>query len=545
MEREGMKRILFFTFVIMVAMGAGNTFAYTVPENDTNVEFLYVTGPEGDPLRGADDHTQVLNIDIPEDEQGEVKIGIYDPGAGGDVDARTNGSNPWDTKTEITLSGRDGEIYKKRFKNDKKYDSKFYYFKTLSKTDGKKIGSFYRFTLVITAVSGDDANLFKVDVSPESAKVSSPNITFRLAAEEGSEMHFYPLLPAGVDQIVVSNYDLDHDGGISSFHDPSNDRDYEVEDSESGQWHDTVVTLSSAQERYLNYRIIKGTQFWAHAGIKITDKDGNPIPIYFRKKSLGGCDEFTFDATSSYDPDNQALAYHWDFGDGTVSDDPIVTHRFPKGGDYNVILSVQDNSGLECDTAVSSQVVRVNTPPVAGFTGPEIACTDQTVTFDAGGTTDNTPDQLSYQWNFGDGTSAEGKQVTKVFNKGGTYNVNLVVDDNSETTCSTDTASSLITVNTKPVANAGNDIDLCLPHNQDYSVSFDGSGSTDADGNTLTYRWDFGDGSGDSGSNVTHVYKNGGEYVARLFVDDGSGSACSSNTDTVNVKLNKSPVVEE
>jgi PKD repeat protein len=276
--------------------------------------------------------------------------------------------------------------------------------------------------------------------------------------------------------------------------------------------------------------------------MKITDKDGNPIPIYFRKGDMGGCNEFTFDATSSFDPDNQALVYHWDFGDGNVSEEAVVTHRFEQGGDFNVILSVQDNSGLECDTAVASQVVSVNTPPVAALTGPGQACTNQVVTFDASGTTDNTPGQITYNWDFGDGTGAEGAQVTKSFDKGGTYNVQLAVDDNSGTTCSSDSVGKLITINTKPVANAGNDIDLCLPHNQDYNVSLDGSGSTDADGNELTYRWDFGDGSSDTGSNVTHVYKSRGEYNAKLFVDDGSGSACSSSSDTVNLKLNKAPV---
>ncbi|KHE90719.1 MAG: hypothetical protein SCABRO_03564, partial [Candidatus Scalindua brodae] len=540
-----MKKLLFFTFVIVVAMGAGKSFAYTVPENDTNVEFLYVTGPEGDPLRGADDHTQVLHIDIPEGEQGEVSIGVYDPDTGGDVDARTDSKNAWNTDSIITLSGRDGEIYKKKFKGNQ-YDNKVYHFKPLSVTDGVKIGGYYRFTLEVTAVSGDDANLFKVEVSPESARVSSPNITFRLAEGKDSKMYFYPLVPEGIDQIVVSNYDLDEEGGTSSIHDPSNDKEYDIEGSQSGQWQDTVVNLSSTKERFLNYKIVKGTQYWAHAGVRIADKDGNPIPIYFRKKAkpvfLGTCNEFTFDATSSFDPDNQALAYHWDFGDGNVSEEAVVTHRFEQGGDYNVILSVQDNSGLECDTAVTSQIVSVNTPPVASLTGPGKACTDQVVTFDASGTVDNTPDQLTYNWDFGDGTSAEGARVTKSFDKGGTYNIQLFVDDNAGTTCSTDSTGKLITINTNPVANAGKDIDFCLQHNQDYIVSFDGSGSTDADGDSLSYNWDFGDGTGDSGVNVTHVYPHRGEYVATLSVDDGFGSVCSSHTDTVNVKLNKAPV---
>ena len=471
-----MKKLLFFTFVVVVVLSVTKSFAYTVPEDDSNVEFLYVTGPNGDPLGGAEDHTQVLHIDIPEDEQGAVSIGIFDPDTGGDIDLKPNSSSSWDTKTVITIFGSDGKIAKKKFDDDGKYNNEFYYFKSFPKTDGEKIGNFYRFTLEITAVSGEDANLFKVAVSPGSAGVSSPNITFRLKEAEGSKMYFFPLIPEGIDQIIVSNYDLDHDGGISSFHDPDGGKDYDIEDSLSGQWHDTVVDLSSTHERFLDYRIIKGTQFESHAGIKITDKDGNPIPIYFRKRSLGGCDEFTFDATSSFDPDNQALVYHWDFGDGNVSEEAVVTHRFEQGGDYNVILSVQDSSGLECDTSVASQVVTVNTPPVAALTGPGKACTSQVVTFDASGTTDSTPGQITYNWDFGDGTSAEGVQVTKSFDKGGTYNVQLDVNDNAGTTCSTDSTGKLITINTNPVANAGQDIRVTIA-----DLSSDNIGSHDLD----------------------------------------------------------------
>lgn len=549
-----MKRLWVLTFVIAVAMSTGKCFAYTVPQDDTKVEFLYVAGTKADPMKGAQDHKQELFIDVPADEQASVKIGVYDPDTGGelysqstgsDIDARESGYNEWDTVTVITLSGKKGVMHKKKFAQDG-YNRKTYFFPQLSKTDGVKVGDYYRFTLNLTAISGDDFNLFNVVVSPDSARVSSTNISFRLLTDEGAKMYFYPLIPEGTKEIVVDNFDLDPDGGTSMLRDPADNKEYKLNDSASGEWHPTNVTLSSAKERFVEYIVTKGTQIEAQAAIRISDAAGNPIPIYFRRMagpvSTGKCNEFTFDATSSFDPDDQALSFHWDFGDGTTSTEPIVTHRFESGGDYNVVLTVQDDSGLECDSAVSSQIVKVNSPPSATFTSPDIACTNQEVTFDASSTTDNTPDQLSYQWDFRDGTAAEGNTVTKVFEKGGKYKVRLLVNDNADTACSTDVIERVITINTNPVANAGEDIDLCLPHNQDYRISFDGSRSTDADGNALTYKWDFGDGSGETGAKVTHVYPHGGEYVATLFVDDGSGSACSSSADTVNVKINKAPV---
>lgn len=54
-------------------------------------------------------------------------------------------------------------------------------------------------------------------------------------------------------------------------------------------------------------------------------------------------------------------------------------------------------------------------------------------------------------------------------------------------------------------------------------VRFDGSASTDPEGEPLTYRWDFGDGATSDEVSPTHTYTVPGTYTARLSVDDGSG----------------------
>lgn len=52
-------------------------------------------------------------------------------------------------------------------------------------------------------------------------------------------------------------------------------------------------------------------------------------------------------------------------------------------------------------------------------------------------------------------------------------------------------------------------------------VSFNGSGSTDPDGDPIAFAWTFGDGSMAFGANPSHVYAHGGEYSAALSVTDG------------------------
>jgi glucose/arabinose dehydrogenase len=61
------------------------------------------------------------------------------------------------------------------------------------------------------------------------------------------------------------------------------------------------------------------------------------------------------------------------------------------------------------------------------------------------------------------------------------------------------------------------------------AVGFDGSQSTDQDGNALLYSWDFGDGTASSGQQVAHAYNRTGLYDATLTVSDGNRGLGSSS----------------
>ena len=52
-------------------------------------------------------------------------------------------------------------------------------------------------------------------------------------------------------------------------------------------------------------------------------------------------------------------------------------------------------------------------------------------------------------------------------------------------------------------------------------LSFDASKSTDEDGDTLTYSWNFGDNSTSKEVSGTHTYAEPGEYTVTLVVSDG------------------------
>ncbi|MDP8212956.1 MAG: PKD domain-containing protein [Candidatus Zapsychrus exili] len=255
------------------------------------------------------------------------------------------------------------------------------------------------------------------------------------------------------------------------------------------------------------------------------------------------CNQFTFDATGSYDPDKGNITFFWDFGDGDTSTEPVANHTYKKSGDYNVALTVADNSGMECSTAITSNLIRANIPPHVSFSAPEMICVNQTTSFDGSTSYADNRSRLNYIWDFGDGTTVEGDKVTsKSYTKGGNYKVSLLVDDNAGTGCSTKTTEKFVLVNEPPVADAGDsEVLKCMGDDANIAVDFDASNSTDANNDKLEYTWYFGDGNKADGAKVTHQYSDVGNYDAKLVVKDNTKIGCGTSVGFVTVRINKAP----
>jgi DNA/RNA endonuclease G (NUC1) len=73
------------------------------------------------------------------------------------------------------------------------------------------------------------------------------------------------------------------------------------------------------------------------------------------------------------------------------------------------------------------------------------------------------------------------------------------------------------------------------------SVSMSAAGSTDPNGDALTYLWSFGDGSTATGLSVSHTYAQDGGYTVRLIVRDSRG--LEDTVTTTAVITNVAPVI--
>ncbi|HHC24503.1 MAG TPA: PKD domain-containing protein, partial [Desulfobacterales bacterium] len=152
----------------------------------------------------------------------------------------------------------------------------------------------------------------------------------------------------------------------------------------------------------------------------------------------------TFDGSGSIDrdevfSDEGPLQYHWDFGSGNVAEGEIVTHIFDEPGQYEVRLTVSDDSETACGTGEDVTIVKVNAAPVAeaghdrkAFVGGA----HDAVLFDASQSYDPDEDPLTCYWDFGDGTRDFGEQVFHTYIKPGVYTVRLRVSDGEGTNCS-------------------------------------------------------------------------------------------------------------
>ena len=63
------------------------------------------------------------------------------------------------------------------------------------------------------------------------------------------------------------------------------------------------------------------------------------------------------------------------------------------------------------------------------------------------------------------------------------------------------------------------------------TVDFDASGSTDADGNIVSYEWGFGDGNNGTGVTIEHVFNAADTYTITLTVTDDQGKTASATQE--------------
>ena len=160
-------------------------------------------------------------------------------------------------------------------------------------------------------------------------------------------------------------------------------------------------------------------------------------------------------------------------------------------GTYTVQLIVNDGTVDSAPDTVN--IVAQNTVPMSRAGADQTALVNDTVQLDGSGSSDADGDSLTYSWSFTarpTGSKAKLSNTTALkpafdIDVAGTYTVRLIVND-STVDSSPDTVT-ISTENSAAVSNAGADQTVLVND----TVQLDGSGSSDVDGDILTFKWSF------------------------------------------------------
>jgi len=141
----------------------------------------------------------------------------------------------------------------------------------------------------------------------------------------------------------------------------------------------------------------------------------------------------------------------------------------------------------------------------------------------------NQVEPVSYQWSFGDGSSAAGATTSHTYLAPGLYNVSLIASDGSGATAPTASTPIEITAGPNPLTGVTAAEPFPVP-GQDFTFTF---GATVQGGNPpFIYDWDFdGDGASDSSSPppVDHAFAGPGFYMGTVTVTDALGDTASDS----------------
>ncbi|HSC36680.1 MAG TPA: PKD domain-containing protein, partial [Chitinophagaceae bacterium] len=197
-------------------------------------------------------------------------------------------------------------------------------------------------------------------------------------------------------------------------------------------------------------------------GCKVPIVGKDTISIYGVEPAFGSdkklvCDAGLISFSDSSLSNDLIMDYEWHFGDGGVSYDQDPAHTYTAGGVYPVELTVTTLNGCK---STSSQVtnIKVAVSPQVSIRGDSSACAPATLNFSGASVVPDTS-ALSWQWNFGNGTTAAQQNPGPAqYQQAGNYPVVMNVTNSSG--CVT-TVTKPVFIHPVPLVNAGNDAVMC------------------------------------------------------------------------------------
>ncbi len=206
-------------------------------------------------------------------------------------------------------------------------------------------------------------------------------------------------------------------------------------------------------------------------------------------------------------------SWNWDFGDGSTSNLQNPSYNFETDGEYQVNLTVNDDSGNTQFDLISATI---NTEHISiiiddlyeGIVGTSINFSS-TVT---GGC-----HPYIWNWDFGDGNTSNLQNPSHIYEVEGSYPLILTISDNQN-----NTNNSISYVNV--YSNTELMVDANGPYEGVVNETIQFSGSVIGGVEPYSWFWDFGDGETSNLQNPLHSFNNTGYYTVTLNVTDNESN---------------------
>ena len=257
----------------------------------------------------------------------------------------------------------------------------------------------------------------------------------------------------------------------------------------------------------------------------------------------------TLDGSASSDANRDALTYAWTLTSKPATSTAALssatsakpTFTADIAGTYVATLLVSDGKVSSVAATVTVTAAVANVAPVANAGGVQNVVAGNTVTLDGSASSDANGDSLIYAWTLTSkpiGSSATlssttANKPTFYADVAGTYVATLVVNDGKVASSIATVSVTAAAANAAPKANAGTTQNVLSGN----TVTLDGTSSTDANGDPLTYAWTLTAKPGGSAAALssataakpTFYADVAGTYIATLVVNDGKASSVADN----------------
>jgi len=274
---------------------------------------------------------------------------------------------------------------------------------------------------------------------------------------------------------------------------------------------------------------------WTPVGIDLSAFVGQNITIEFSTGDCGQCGHFGYayivgecnplEIEVDYCPSNSSSAvltappgfdYQWSTGQTTRE---ITVQNPSNGTPYSCTLTAVTGCQVTLNAVINATAVNTNFSYPASCPGDVIPFTDLTTT--------NIGNVISWDWNFGDGSTSAIQNPTHSYPHSGFYNVSL--------TATTDNgcwAVHTTTVDVNPIPNTAFTAPPVCDQNPTQFIN-----TTLFPPTIGSWTWNFGDGSAPDNVNwaTTHTYSAPGTYNATLTAYSQNGVCSNSVTHPVTV----------